>query len=84
MIRLGDRARGRDNNFNLIRAVAATAVLVSHAWPLTLGQGTPEPLVALTGKALGTWAVEVFFVISGFLIAASFARRPDAAAFLAA
>ena len=37
MIWLGDVARGRDNNFNLIRFVAATAVLVSHAWPIALG-----------------------------------------------
>ena len=81
---LGDLARGRDNNFNLIRVVAATAVLVSHSWPITRGAGVAEPLSALTGISLGTWAVEVFFVISGFLIAASFARRPEAGAFLAA
>jgi peptidoglycan/LPS O-acetylase OafA/YrhL len=81
---LGDLAQGRDNNLNLIRATAALAVLVSHAWPISLGPGTPEPFVGLTGKSLGSWAVEVFFVISGFLIAASFARRPHSGAFLAA
>ncbi len=81
---LGERARGRDNNFNLIRAVAATAVLVSHAYPLALGGGTLEPLSALTGYSLGTLSVYVFFAISGFLIAASFARRPSPLAFLAA
>ena len=81
---LGDLAQGRDNNFNLIRAIAATAVLVSHAWPIALGSGTPEPLSGLPGATLGSWAVDVFFVISGFLIAASFARRPQAGAFLAA
>jgi peptidoglycan/LPS O-acetylase OafA/YrhL len=81
---LGDLAQGRDNNFNLIRAIAATAVLVSHAWPIALGPGSVEPLSELTGNSLGGWAVDVFFVISGFLIAASFARRPHAGAFLAA
>lgn len=81
---LSDTAHGRDNNFNLIRAVAATAVLVSHAWPLTLGPGTPEPFQALTGQTLGSLAVYVFFATSGFLIATSFARRPDPWAFLAA
>ncbi len=81
---LGDLAQGRDNNFNLIRAIAATAVLVSHAWPLALGPGTAEPLARLTGNSLGGWAVDVFFVVSGFVIAASFARRPQARAFLAA
>jgi hypothetical protein len=38
VIWLGDHVRARDNNFNLIRAAAATAVLVSHAWPLTVGR----------------------------------------------
>jgi len=42
-------ATGRDNHFNLIRAVAAVAVLVSHAYPIAFGPGTPEPLHALTG-----------------------------------
>ena len=39
MTRLGDVAQGRDNNFNLIRAIAAVAVLVSHAHPIALGPG---------------------------------------------
>lgn len=82
--RLADLAAGRDNNLNLIRMVAATAVLVSHAWPLALGAGTPEPLFRETGHALGTLAVFVFFAISGFLITASFDRSRDAGAFLAA
>lgn len=81
---LGDLARGRDNNFNLIRAIAATAVLVSHAWPISLGPGTPEPLSAWTGASLGTMSVYVFFAISGFLIAASFDRTRSPRAFLAA
>lgn len=81
---LGNLARGRDNNFNLIRAAAATAVLVSHAWPISLGPGTPEPLLALTGASLGTLSVYVFFAISGFLIAASFDRTASVKAFLAA
>ena len=65
---------GRDNNLNLIRAVAATAVLVSHAYPIALGAGTPEPLKASLGYSLGTLSVFVFFVISGFLITQSMDR----------
>ena len=71
---LGAVAEGRDNNFNLIRMLAATAVLVSHAWPIALGPQVPEPLEALFGRALGGMAVVVFFVLSGFLITASYAR----------
>lgn len=69
---LEDVAGGRDNNLNLIRAVAALAVLVSHANPIS---GTPvEPLEEVLGISLGTAAVYVFFGISGFLIARSYDR----------
>ncbi len=81
MMFLDQAARGRDNNFNLIRFLAAFAVLVSHAFPIALGEGAAEPLKALLGYSLGTVAVYVFFVISGFLIAASFHRAPSAAHF---
>lgn len=66
--------RGSRNNFDVIRLVAASAVIVSHAWPITLGPDTAEPLIALTGWSLGRWAVMVFFMLSGFLIAASAER----------
>ena len=84
MIWLGQVSQGRDNNFNLVRMGAASAVLVSHAWPLTRGPGTLEPLEALTGHSLGTWAVYVFFALSGFFIAASFAGSKTVAGFVQA
>ena len=77
MTRLGDMVQGRENNLDLIRLMAAIAVLVSHAWPITQGMGTIEPLQSATGKSLGTLAVMVFFGLSGFLITASFQNRPD-------
>ncbi len=81
---LGSLAHGRDNNFNLVRAVAATAVLVSHAHPIALGEGAEEPLVALTGHSLGGLSVWAFFAISGFLITMSFARSRTRTEFLLA
>lgn len=84
MIRLGDVAIGRDNNFNLIRFVAASAVLVSHAWPIALGAGVAEPLYAALGHSLGTLAVYVFFAVSGFFITASFDQSRSARAFAVA
>lgn len=66
---------GRDNNLNAIRMAAAIAVLVSHAWPITLGAGAVEPLSAQTGQTLGHFAVAIFFGVSGLLIARSFDRR---------
>lgn len=82
--RLGDVAVGRDNNFNLIRFIAASAVLVSHAWPLALGDGTPEPLSAMMGHSLGSMAVFIFFAASGFFITSSFMRSNAAVPFLKA
>lgn len=62
----------RNNNFNLLRILAAAAVLVSHAYPICFGPGTPEPLDHVLGMSLGTLAVLTFFAISGYFIAQSF------------
>ena len=82
MIRLGDVAQGRDNNFNLIRMIAAVGVLVSHAWPISLGPDAVQPMQRTWGYTLGELSVLVFFVISGYLIAASFERSPNRVRFL--
>lgn len=68
---------GRDNNLNLLRMIAALAVLVSHAWPITLGRSAVEPLEPILGRTLGEVAVTVFFGLSGFLVAGSWCRAPD-------
>lgn len=73
---LAARSRGRDNHFNLIRMIAASGVLVSHAWPLSLGSETPEPLeTLLRGDNLGRLCVFIFFAVSGFFITRSFIER---------
>jgi len=74
-------ATGRDNNLNLLRMIAAVMVLISHAWPITRGPGTVEPLEASTGKTLGEIAVTVFFGLSGYLVTASWCRCPSPARF---
>ena len=65
------------NSFNLIRLVAALAVIVSHSALILYGPGTPQLLADLTPYTLGQHAVNVFFVISGLSLAASLDRRPD-------
>ena len=77
-------ARGRDNNLNLIRMIAATAVLVSHSYPISLGHAATEPLQDKLGTSLGHVAVLIFFAISGFLIAKSYDTRGDWRTFLLA
>lgn len=84
MVLLCDKAQGRDNNLNLIRMLAAAAVLVSHSVPIAVDPALPEPLKELTGVSLGTLAVMMFFVISGFLIPISFERSSSRGRFLRA
>ena len=75
---LSELSKGRDNNLHLLRICAALAVLASHSWALATGNGTLEPLRALTGMSLGSLSVDVFFVASGFLVTASLLTRSNA------
>jgi len=62
----------RDNNFDFLRFVAATMVLLGHCYWLS-GRLPEEPFRPLTGGTdMADLAVDVFFVISGFLITASY------------
>lgn len=72
------------NNFGPLRLIAAAMVVISHAWLATTGFEELEPLFAQTGQPLGAHAVHIFFGISGFLVAASWSRNPDAISFLTA
>lgn len=71
---LGDLAVGRDNNLNLLRFAAALGVVVSHT--VLISQGRDE--MPRSMWLLGHICVGVFFVISGFLIPASFERAASA------
>lgn len=73
---------GRNNNFNLLRMLAAWAVLFSHSYALTDGKGLSEPFRHHLGMSLGSIAVDVFFVISGFLVFGSLLRRQSARDFI--
>lgn len=81
---LCDYTAGRDNNFNLLRLVAATLVLISHSYALSTGDLTQEPLYHSLGVKLGTLAVDVFFIASGFLVAGSLVKRQSLRDFFAA
>lgn len=68
---LGETFKTSSNNFNLIRLLAALSVIYGHATAIT-GKGPADIFVQLVGfKFIGGVAVDVFFIISGFLITAS-------------
>lgn len=58
---------GRDNALNLIRLALAGMVLLAHGWDLVHGQHGWFPYA-------GPFAVDGFFILSGFLIAGSRGR----------
>lgn len=75
MQRLADVQAVRDNNFNLLRFLAALLVIFSHSYTLALGSGASEPLRQWVGVTYGALAVDAFFVISGYLVLQSWQRQ---------
>ncbi|MFC5649846.1 acyltransferase family protein [Paenibacillus solisilvae] len=76
---LSDLMQGRKNNLDFVRLIAAVAVVFSHCFHLTTGDFTIEPVYVFSHgqTSLGSIAVIIFFVTSGFLISRSFERTPD-------
>lgn len=73
--------RRKDNNFDFLRFLAALVVVTSHSFWL---HGGPYPPLALFGDtAIGSLAVYTFFIISGYLISASWLHSRSALNFLA-
>ncbi|BBX04060.1 hypothetical protein BST36_25390 [Mycolicibacterium moriokaense] len=71
-------AVGRNNSIGFLRLVAASLVIVGHSIPFG-GFGSSDPLMEWTHNqvATGRFPVDVFFILSGFLITASFERTAD-------
>ncbi len=82
----GNHDSHRANNFDTLRILAALAVICAHSIPLTYGPQTLEALWPFSrGRAtLGYIAIQIFFIISGYLITASFLLRPDPRRYLRA
>lgn len=71
MKNLSDVFSGKDNNLTLIRLLAALAVIYGHAYAVIPGEGG-DWVACTTGYAFaGGVAVDLFFLISGFLVTAS-------------
>ncbi len=73
---LKEAAIDRKNNLNIIRLVASLMVLYMHSFAICIGDQTQDVFGIMTfGKELaGGIAVDIFFIISGFLIFRSYAR----------
>lgn len=83
-MRLGELTDGRDNNFQLIRFLAATAVILFHCYALT-DRWTDEPVWRLAPELnLSVLGVGAFFVVSGFLVTRSWQERGRWIPFVAA
>ena len=67
----------RNRNLDLIRLIAAILVMFSHSYPLA-GRAIEEPFLWTFGHTGGDIALCTFFVISGYLIAASYIRSQSA------
>jgi peptidoglycan/LPS O-acetylase OafA/YrhL len=82
--RLGAMMAPGDNSFGFLRLLMATAVLISHSYLFQYGAKTGEPLTAWTGRSLGEHGVQVFFILSGLMVAQSLDRSRHAVDFAVA
>ena len=74
----------RRNNFDFLRFLFASLVMVNHGYLLLQYHEHPEPLSwAMDGRTnFGVWSVACFFSISGFLISQSWERSRGVGDFL--
>jgi peptidoglycan/LPS O-acetylase OafA/YrhL len=73
-----------NNNFDLIRLVAAMAVMLGHSYGIQAGSPMEAMLAFTWRESFGSLAVYSFFLISGMLVSASFEKNPSIARFASA
>ena len=80
---LSQVSKGRNNNLDIIRIIAAVMVLFCHAFPISLGSSSHDWLAGLTNTQItfGNLAVCIFFCYAGFLIAGSLERNSSTSIF---
>ncbi len=68
----------RVNNYDFIRLIASCLVIVGHAYVLLSVPGLP----VVFQVSVSTFAVQVFFALSGYLVVTSWLNDPNAIRFL--
>ena len=76
-MRISDYAVGKDNNFTLMRLVAAALVVLTHSVAVLGLPWIPDAFLAGFGRSYGESALDMLFVTSGFLVTASLLLRPN-------
>ncbi len=81
-MRLSEYAVGRDNNFTLLRFLAAMTVVLAHSFAAVGLPWGRDFLLDHFGRTWGEMALDMLFATSGFLVTASLLSRGDLNAYL--
>ncbi len=73
---------GKNNNIGFLRLLFASLVIIGHAPELVDGNRSREPLTCIFHTiSLGEFSVDVFFLLSGYLITASIIHSDSISAY---
>lgn len=79
---ISEALRRENNNFDLVRLLAAMMVIFSHAYAINRVEGFVEPLYILTHlTTMAELAVKIFFFISGLVVTNSIIKSNSAIKF---
>lgn len=72
-----------ENSFNILRLTLAILVILSHSYEIKYSGRSHEPLTQLFGSiSFGEFAVDCFFIVSGYLIASSWQGEQNVSSYL--
>lgn len=83
MTRLSHMLERGNNNFDLLRLIAALLVIYGHSFWALPAKAHPEPVLNFTQlEYTGSLAVYAFFLLSGLLVSKSFASQRSTVVFM--